>query len=108
MAQLTVESVSLDGSYPAMVSADANGDSFSNGGNEMFKVTNGGATSITVTVKSPLPCNYGYNHDVALSVAAAATVDVGPFPPMRFNDNKGNVNVTYSAVTSVTVSAVRV
>lgn len=108
MAQLDVEAVSLTGGTPSMVAASAGGDSFSNDGHTMFKVTNGGASSVTVTVASPQDCNYGYNHDVVVNVAAGATVDVGPFPPARFNDNKGNVNVTYSEVTSVTVSPVRI
>jgi hypothetical protein len=107
MAQLNVEDVSLSGVAPAMVAADVNGDTFSNDGRTMFKVTNGSAAAITATITSPQPCNYGYNHDVAVNVAAGATVDVGPFPPARFNNHQGNVSVSYSAVTSVTVSPVR-
>lgn len=108
MAQLTVEDVSLTGGTPNLVAASAGGDAFSNDGHTMFKVTNGGASSVTATVASPVPCNYGYNHDVVVNVAAGTTVDLGPFPPARFNDNKGNANVTYSEVTSVTVSPVRI
>ncbi|WDL96402.1 hypothetical protein [Alicyclobacillus sp. ALC3] len=108
MAQLSVEAVSLTGGTPSMAAADANGDAFSNDGHTMFRVTNGGVASATVTVASPQPCNYGYNHDVVANVAAGTTVDLGPFPPTRFNDNQGNTNVTYSEVTSLTVSPVRV
>lgn len=107
MAQLTVEAVSLTGATPAMVAASTGGDSFSNSGKEMLKVTNGGSSSVTVTVASPQPCNYGYNHDVVVDVTAGATQDIGPFPPARFN-SKGNVQVTYSGVNLVTVAAVRV
>ena len=108
MAQLVVEAVSLAGTTPNMVAASAGGDSFSNDGNTMFKVTNGSASAVTVTIDSPLPCNFGYNHNVIVNVAAGATVDLGPFAPTRFNDSVGNVDVTYSAVTSVTVAAVRI
>jgi hypothetical protein len=31
---------------------------------------------------------------------------LGPFPTNRFNDTNGEVSVTYSAATSVTVAAV--
>lgn len=107
MAQLTVEDVSLSGATPNLVAAGANGDSFANDGRTVFRVDNAGASSVTVTVDSPTPCNYGYTHNVVATVAAGATEDLGPFPSARFNDDKNNVNVTYSGVTSVTVSPIR-
>ena len=108
MAQLVAEAVSLAGATPSMVAASAGGDSFNNDGNTMFKVTNGSTSAVTVTIDSPLPCNFGYNHNVIVNVAAGATVDLGPFAPSRCNDQTGNVNVAYSLATSVTVAAVRI
>lgn len=107
MAQLNVQSVNLSGQAIALAAADAAGDSFANDGKTTFRISNGSAAAITATIASPTPCNYGFTHDDAVSVNAGQELEIGPFSTARFNDSKGNVNVTYSAAASVTVAAVR-
>jgi hypothetical protein len=71
-------------------------------------VQNGSADEITVTLNSALPCNYGFDHDETVAVPAAGERIIGPFPKERWNDASGRTNVSYSAVATVTVAALRV
>lgn len=107
MAQLTVQETTLDGVTVTYAAAGASGDTFSNDGDTRLRVKNGSASAVTVTISSLQQCNQGFTHDVTVSVAAGAEEEIGPFAPVRFNDGQGNVSVSYSAVTSVTVAAVR-
>lgn len=107
MAQLTVQETTLDGSTVTYATAGASGDTFSNDGDTTLRVKNGGASSMTVTVSSLKPCDQGFTHDIQDTVPAGGELEIGPFSPVRFNDKTGNVSVSYSAVTTVTVAAVR-
>lgn len=109
MAILTVQTVSLAGSVITLGAAAAGGDSFPNSGNVYFRVNNGSGASINVTFDAPNADNFGVindAHDVVVAVAAGAQKTIGPFPPERFNDANGRVQVTYSSATTVTVAAV--
>lgn len=112
MAELTVQASAVAGTAITFGAAAAGGDSFNNtganAGRVILLVKNGDASGKTVTVNSQVPCNQGFDHDQAVTVAAGATEAIGPFAPDRWNDSSGLVQVTYSAVTSVTVAAVRV
>lgn len=105
MAVLSVQSITQAGIAPTFSAAGAAGDSFSNNEKTYFHVKNGGASSITVTVDSFTKCNHGFDHDITITVPASGERIIGPFPSARFNDDSSKVNVTYSAVTSVTVAA---
>lgn len=114
MALIAVQAISRAGIVSAGgTAASAGGDTFQNDGSTFFKIINGGGASITVT----FPLN---GADVtravdgqavtakSVSVAAGATVDVGPFPKASYDNSNGEVSVAYSAVTSVTVRAISV
>lgn len=105
MAQLTVQKLGTAGVSPTFAAADAAGDKFANNGRQFIVVQNGSATSVTVTINSQRKCDQGFDHDLEVSVDASGEKWIGPFEPNRFNDGDGNVNVAYSAVTSVTVAA---
>lgn len=115
MAQLAVTTVTRAGVAQSLASAAGGGDSYPNTGKEKFMVKNAGAAPRTVTFKcsggdaNNRVCNMGVaastGHDVAVSVTNDSNVySFGPFPTY-FNDANGLVQVTYSAVTSVTVGA---
>lgn len=106
MATLSVQSVTAAGVVPAaLVAAAGGGDQFSNNGQTVLDVANGGGSPITVTIASQVPCSQGSTHNSTVTVANGATKRIGPFPITRFNDTGGFTQVTYSAVTSVTVGA---
>jgi hypothetical protein len=61
---------------------------------------------VTVTFVRQIACSQGVVHTTTVSVPATTGDRVcGPFDPAIFNDANGFVQVTYSAVTSVTVAA---
>lgn len=106
MALLNVQKASLTGLAPTFTAAAAGGDAFVNDGRTLLYVKNGGASEITVTVNSQQPCNYGFDHDLQVAIPASGERIIGPFRQDRFNDANGQVVVTYTAVTSVTVAAI--
>lgn len=106
MAQLTVQRISGAGLAPVFENADAAGDVFKNNGRTFLVIKNGSASQVTVTINSQRPCNYGFDHDLTVQVPASAERWIGPFQENRFNDQNGNVAVSYSAAASVTVAAV--
>lgn len=108
MATLTPQVAALTGLDVSFSSAASGGDQFANSGKEYFHVVNGSGSSITVTADAQTNCNFGFDHDAAVAVPAGEERVIGPFPTNRFNDANGNVQVTYSDVTSLTVAVVTV
>ena len=107
MATLTVTKPAKAGTAFAPVAASANGDAFANTGKEFLYVDNGGGSPITVTLDCPRACSFGVTnaaHDLAVSINAGDSKLIGTFDTVRFNDDNGLVQVTYSDVTSVLVA----
>lgn len=108
MALLTTQIVSVAGIAQTLAAATAGGDTFFPNDVTILVVKNGDGSPHTVTVVSPVNCDQGFEHDVAVVVAAGATELIGPFPAGRFAAANGQGSITYSAVTSVTIAAVQV
>lgn len=108
MALLAKQTPTIGGTVAAYAAASAGGDSLVNSGREFLAVKNGGGSSINVTISSGSnKCSFGVsgsNHDKVVAVAAGAEQFIGPFDKNQFNDVNGQVQITYSAVTSVTVA----
>lgn len=106
MATITVVTASPNGAALSMVSAAAGGDAFNNNGKTLYRVTNGGGSSINVTITPVNTTPQGYTiSPIVVAVANGTTKDLGPYDPSVFNNSAGQVPVAYSAVTSVTVGA---
>jgi len=105
MAVLTVVATSLTPAVSTLVAAAGGGDSFRNTGKERFRCRNASGAPITVTLAAQhaAGCPAGTLHDVVMTVAAGAEECVTNLDPARFNNSSGNVLVTYSSVTTVTV-----
>ncbi|HHY47100.1 MAG TPA: hypothetical protein GX506_07370 [Firmicutes bacterium] len=108
MAVLTVQKLANSGITPTYSAADVAGDKFANNGRTFLVVKNGSASAITVTVNSQKQCDQGFDHDITVNVPASGEKWIGPLDPNRFNNAQGQVEVAYSAVTSVTVAAIQV
>lgn len=108
MALLTVQRTGLTGLAPAFAGAAVGGDTFINSGRVYLHVKNADTVDKTVTVNSQTPCSQGFDHDAVVVVPAAGERIIGPFAKSRFDDANGQVQITYSAVTSVTVAVVEV
>ena len=108
MATLTVQEMNLTGVEITPVAADELGDTFANDGYTFFQVTNGSGSEITVTFNSIRECNQGHDHDIEIVVPNGDTISIGFFSKNRFNNTAGEVEVSYSDHTGVTVAAVKV
>lgn len=90
----------------APTSGSGNGDIIDTG-RVMLMVINGGGSSITVTVITPIQVDSLDVVDLAVTVAAGATKLIGPFSAATFGQPVGSADagrayVEYSDVTSVT------
>lgn len=116
MAALTLQPILVSGLAPAYVAASAGGDTIAApwGDERTFlHVKNGDVASMTVTINPVSPTSIkapGVGHvavpAISVSVGAGSEKMIGPIPA-AYVDAAGKVNVAYSAVTSVTVAALR-
>lgn len=108
MATLATEAVSKSGLNATYAAANAGGDSFTPDRSTFLHVKNGDAASKTVTIATPATMAGLAIDDVAVTIPAGEDRFIGPFPPDLFADTDGLADITYSAVTSVTVAVIRV
>lgn len=114
MAILTPASPAITGAAYTLVAAAAGGDQFANPrGNAFFHVNNASGGSLTVTFTAQAttrPADGVYPAmtlaNNAVAVPAGTQRLIGPIPS-GYNDGNGNVQVTYSGVTSLTVVPVQ-
>jgi len=109
MAAITVQQIAIAGLVnPTFTAATAAGDTFTNDGNTMYVIKNGGGGPITATFNdtgsiSPVS-GKTFDPDVDVVVPAGQDAYIGPFTTARFGTN---CSVTLSADTTVTVAALR-
>lgn len=108
MAAITVQQAQVTGVALNLVAASGGGDTIRVAGDTYLVVRNADASSKTVTLVRAGNDEYGNAiPDVAVTVAAGATTVMGPIPQIFRDRTDDLVDVTYSAVTSVTVAAFR-
>jgi hypothetical protein len=114
MATLTVQEIDLTtGLAPTYATAGAGGDEYANDGKTYLHVKNGGGAPITVTVAAQQATVDDPQFGRIVPANRAFTVTNGaeriiPYVASGgYNNANGRVAVTYSAVTSVTVAAIR-
>lgn len=114
MAALTVQPVAFGGLAESFASAGVSGDTIADDGKQrtFLEVNNGSGGSINVTITavdtSKVVDGIGTVTvaDKVVAVGASARKLIGPFTK-AYRDGTGIVSVGYSAVSSVTVRAVR-
>jgi hypothetical protein len=109
MATLAIQEMAITGLEATYAAAAGGGDEFPNDGKTFLHVKNGGGSPINVTIASqhPNPPAGTAQEDVVVAVTNGEERMIGPINQVGFNDGDGNVQVTYSGVTSVTVAAIR-
>jgi len=108
VATLTLKTIILGGvDVTTFESAAAGGDEFVNDGSTFLAVNNASGGSINVTINSQVNCDQGFDHNQVVAVAAGKLILMGPYPMERWNDPDDKVQVSYSAVTSLTVIAAK-
>jgi len=108
LAILSTQKAGKDGVTLQFTAAESGGDEFAAGRNRALYVKNGGASELTVTIKSQKPCDQGATHDLTVTVAAGSEAVIGDLEPERFANSDGRVEVSYSDATSVTVAVLEV
>lgn len=121
MADLTVTELSLSDVNGTTITASAaaaasGGDEFVNDGRTILLITSTDSGTPTITVSAQRDVSvpgYGYldgvNHAVTLGAGNVTKVYqlLGPFAPAIYNDGDGRAQITYSAVTNLSVQAIR-
>lgn len=108
MATLTVQDLTYSGITPTYVAADSGGDEFARGRYTFVIVSNGDSTDHDVTIASQFLDRAGaVAEDVTVTVTAGEDRIIGPFSD-TFGDEDGMVQLTYDAVTDVTIGAFKV
>lgn len=107
MATLTVVTATLAGTASTAASAAGGGDVFPNNGKTLVEIVNGGGSPITPTFAATgVLANGATIANVATAVSNGVTRIFGPFPTDLFNNASGQVAITYSGVTTVTVRCI--
>jgi hypothetical protein len=110
MALLATQSVTnTNGVVFTLAAAAGGGDTFTPSNNQMLAVTNGGGSPITVTVATPQQVRGLDIVQISVSVTNGTTKLIRISPADFVADpTTGLGNITYSAVTSVTVGVFQV
>jgi hypothetical protein len=107
LAALSYQRIKVSGLDVVHAAADAAGDLVPGSDRGFVIVTNGSAGAITVTVKVPGTTEFGLPEpDVTINVPANDVGFIGPMSRNLVNADVNGVELTYSAVASVTVAAV--
>ena len=106
--QLMVQQIARLGLNPTYSAADgSNQNAFANDGRTFLHVKNGGGSSINVTIDTPGTVDGLAVTNLVVAVPNAGERIIGPFPANVYNQSDGMAYVDWSAVTSVTVAALR-
>ena len=111
MAELTIQQITEAGGSVTYSAATADGDTADNGGGTFLHIKNGGGSEITVTITAQTTSVdssiYGdlTKANASIAVAGSGEAFIGPFKQSAFNNTDGEIVITYSAVTSVTIAA---
>ena len=105
MATISPVALSSAGAAVTFAAASAGGDTVATGNNRAtLIVRNASGSSINVTLTGVVNCSQGFTHNVVVACAAGQDTEI-LLPAQAYNTN-GNVGVTYSSTTSITVAAI--
>lgn len=108
MATLIPTAVASAGTLEAPAAASAGGDKCPPLDRSWIEVTNGGGSSITVTIPSYAAVRGQAAADRTVTIAAGATKKIPLYSDLNTNPADGLAAITYSGVTTVTVAAYRI
>jgi hypothetical protein len=111
MALLTLQPMVAVGLAPTTTAAAGGGDTVALASatdvGSFLQVTNGSGSPITVTLVDPGATPAGNTTTAPANSVAAGATKLFPLYPSLVNPSTGLINITYSAVTTVTVAAIR-
>jgi hypothetical protein len=104
MAARTPDVVTRAGATPTVISPPTNGDTFPAGPSTYLRLTTTG-TVVTVTITPPAaggPLGLSVSA-YTFTMPATGTREIGPFPAYPFADQNGNVTMTFSVTTGLSL-----
>lgn len=106
MAVLTVSTIDYNGlDTESLYVAAAADQEFANDGRTFMHIKNGSGSPITCTITTPGTFQGLAIADVVVTVGATTGEQMaGPFPKGIYNAGDGNIDITWSATTTVTVA----
>jgi len=111
MAALTIQTMTPAGLAATTQAAAGGGDTVTLGSptdtTVFLEVTNGGGSPITVTLADPGTTPAGNTTTAPANSVAAGATKKFPLLPSLVNPTTNSIAISYSAVTSVTVAAIR-
>lgn len=109
MAVRNPETIQISGTAPTYNAASAGGDKITSPGEStILHVKNDSAGAITCTVVTPGTVAGLAVDDQVVSVPANSARFIGPLTRPHFVNSDGEVDITWSAVTTVTFAAIKV
>ena len=117
-SSITVQASADTGVNYTNQAAAVGGDAFINDGKTLllFQNTNASSRTLTITLQNTSPSVQGFNKltltNTTVTIPGSGTNGglcvVGPFGQSEYNDGSGLVQLSYSAVTGLNVSAVSI
>ena len=107
MATLTPQTIVSAGLNATYAAADVAGDEFSNAGKQFINIKNGDASPHTVTIATPRTIDGLAVADRDVVIPAGEERIIGPLSVTTYNDVAGLVQLTYDAVTSVSLAVLQ-
>ncbi len=108
MATLTAQQIDSAGIAPTYAGAAAGGDEFAHAADVFLHVKNSDTSAHTASVVSQFDASPGIAAaDLDIAVPAGEERIAGPFNGRVFANADGNVELTYDAVTGVTVAVLK-
>ncbi len=111
MATIIAQKIVQSGLIPTYSAASVAGDKIANTGIQYFHIKNGSGATITanvipvVTVVIDPLLGKLVKQTASLALTAGQSGFLGPFEVDAFNDTSGNITITCTAITSVTLAA---
>lgn len=105
---LTIQKIVATGLTPSYTGSLATTNTYKirNNGRVFVQVKKSGAGDCTVTIATPKTVGGLAVADQTVTVAATTgDKQIGPWPPDIYNDGSGDVNLTFSEITGLTVGA---
>jgi hypothetical protein len=99
---LAPTTITRAGVVDTLAAANVDGNFYTNTGANWLEVANGSGVSINVVIGAYVDATVVATFKT-IAVAAGARKKIGPFPSNPYSDASGYVQITYSAVTTVTV-----
>jgi hypothetical protein len=110
MADLATQKIDEDGQAVTYAAAAGGGDTLTPGSRVFIHCKNTNAAPRIVTVNSQKNCDQGFDHNLVVTIPAnTGDVMIGPITASRFGRaSDGKAEVTYDAVTNLTIAVLEI